>query len=169
MGKSEKVGKMRFYPMLADWLEFESSGSDNTWETHFATKLIDSDAGSAPRPHLAGYRAGGRHPAVATQPGAHAVPAGGDSRVHSAAGRRLDGAPARAARPRRVADDAVFRAADGPARAAGAGGDPEGSAAIAAAGAGVLRACERMAATQTGSAGSRRLARFRQHPRPRDG
>jgi predicted PurR-regulated permease PerM len=33
MGKSEKVGKMRFYPMLADWLEFESSGSDNTWET----------------------------------------------------------------------------------------------------------------------------------------
>src|SRR6266702_7700258 len=34
MGKSEKVGKMRFYPMPAGWLEFESSGPDDTWETN---------------------------------------------------------------------------------------------------------------------------------------
>jgi hypothetical protein len=81
MGKSEKVGKMRFYPMPTGW-RFERllgpagnpiqrcpaatrSGwnlihprSDDTRETTFATKFLDSDTVSAPRLHLAGHRAG---------------------------------------------------------------------------------------------------------------
>src|ERR1044072_7665328 len=119
MGKSEKVGKMRFYPMPAGWLDF--TRSDDTWETNFATELLDPDARSAPRLHLAGHRTGRRHFAVAPEPGPHTVSAPRDTRVPSIAWRRVNGAPACAARRRRVADDAGVSAPDGHARVAWAG------------------------------------------------
>jgi hypothetical protein len=163
---------MRFYPMPADWLEFASSlmiRSRRHLGNNLARELLESDAGSAARLHLAGYRAGRRHSALAAESGPHAVSARRDSRVHSAAGRRVDGTPARAARSRRLADDAALHAADDAAGAAGARRHPERRAAVAAAGPRAIHARERLAATQARYAGTRRFTRFRQHPRSHDG
>src|ERR1700738_5103951 len=145
MGKCEEVGKMRFYPMPAGWLEFISP---TTPGKTFVADLSASHALPAPSPVLERDGAWARHSALAVEPGAHAVPARRDPRVHPAARRRLARAAARAARLRGAPHDARLRARRDDARAAPVRGCAAGGAAAAAAGSGADRACARLGAAE---------------------
>ncbi|WP_233800046.1 hypothetical protein [Paraburkholderia sp. HP33-1] len=58
MGKSEKVGKMRFYPMLAAWLEFARSVEIRETTLQYDTPIPAPPARAIPSAALRDARPG---------------------------------------------------------------------------------------------------------------